>query len=167
MSRLLGCLALVAVAACQYRSTPIQLQGEPAAIAALTGDWNGEYWNILSPTARRGALHVFVGAGADSTFGDVTMFTPMGQLLRPADEGEQHRAHTRLAQSLRIDFVRVAGGAVTGTLEPYIAPDCNCVVSTTFTGKLAGDSIVGTFATRGKDGSSRDGQWRMVRKSPK
>jgi hypothetical protein len=165
MTRLLGCLALVALASCQYGSTPIQLQGEPAAIAALTGDWHGEYWSNASE--RRGSLRFFIGAGADSSFGDVTMFTPMGQLLRPADEGEQHRAHTRLAQSLRIDFARVGGGAVTGTLEPYIAPDCNCTVSTTFTGTIQRDTIRGTFATRGESGGSRDGEWRLVRKSPK
>jgi hypothetical protein len=91
----------------------------------------------------------------------------MGQPLRPADEGEQHRAHTRLAQSLRIDFVRVAPGAVSGTLEPYTAPDCNCIVSTTFTGMIQRDTIRGTFATRGKNGGSRDGEWRLVRKPPK
>src|SRR6266566_2530744 len=133
-----ACLALVALAACASKQTPIQLQGEPAAIATLTGDWDGEYWSG-GPSGRRGTLKFYIGAGTDSTFGDVTMVTPMGESVQPVDQGPVHRAHTRLAQSLRIDFARVANGAVTGVLEPYIAPDCECEVTTTFTGTISGD----------------------------
>jgi hypothetical protein len=71
-----------------------------------------------------------------------------------------HRGST---QALRIDFLRVGGGLVSGTLEPYIAPDGNCPVSTTFTGNLLGDTRRGTFITNGAQGGNRDGMWMMVR----
>src|SRR5258705_6001826 len=140
MNRLLGFLAVVSLTACSSHPMPVLLQGEPAAAASLSGDWTGFYWN--GGSSRRGSLKFYIGAaGEDSTFGDVTMFSPLGERMQPADQGPAHRAHTRLAQALRVDFVRAADGQVTGTLEPYIAPDCLCKVSTTFTGAFVGDTI--------------------------
>ena len=156
-------LALVALGACQYQPTPVPVAGDPAGIAALRGEWAGEYWSGASE--RRGALNFSISTRSDSAFGDVTMFTPLGQQLRPADSGDQHRVHSASTQALRIDFVRVGGGSVSGTLEPYIAPDCNCQVSTTFTGNVVGDTIRGTFVTNGP-GGSRGGQWMMARRRP-
>jgi hypothetical protein len=162
MNRLLGLLAVVSLTACSSHSMPVLLQGEPVAVASLSGDWTGSYWN--SGSARRGALKFYIGAGEDSTFGDVTMFSPLGERMQPADQGPAHRAHTRLAQALRVDFVRVGGGEVTGTLEPYIAPDCLCKVTTTFTGAFVGDTIRGTFVTTGATKENRDGKWQLVRR---
>jgi len=70
-----------------------------------------------------------------------------------------------MAQSLRIDFVNVSFGGVRGVLEPYIAPDCKCTVTTRFTGAIVGDTIRGTFITRGDVIGIRDGVWFMVRRS--
>ena len=53
---------------------------------------------------------------------------------------------------------------VTGTLEPYIEPECLCAVSTTLTGTAVGDTIRGTFVTRSASGESHDGQWKLVRR---
>jgi hypothetical protein len=164
MNRLLGTLALIGLAACSSRPMPVVLQGEPTAVASLGGDWTGSYWTGTS--AQRGSLKFYIGAaGEDSTFGDVTMFSPLGERLRPADEGPRHRLHTRLAQTLRVDFERVADGQVTGTLEPYIAPDCLCKVSTTFTGTFVGDTIRGTFVTQGGSTENREGRWQLVRRT--
>lgn len=164
MNRLLGLLAVVSLTACSAHQMPVLLQGEPTAVASLSGDWTGSYWN--GGSARRGALKFYIGAvGEDSTFGDVTMFSPLGERMQPADQGPAHRAHTRMAQTLRVDLVRVAGGQVTGTLEPYIAPDCLCKVSTTFTGAFVGDTIRGTFVTTGGTTENRDGRWQLVRRT--
>ena len=164
MRRILGALLLVVVAACRYQPTPVTLHGEAASIAALRGDWSGEYWGNTSD--RRGSLNFTISATADSAFGDVIMLNPQGQQIRPIDSGDLHRLHSTSAQALRIDFVRVGGGMVSGTLEPYIAPDCNCQVSTTFTGNVLGDTIRGTFVTNGRQGGNRDGMWMMTRRSP-
>jgi hypothetical protein len=164
MTRILGALVLVALVACQYHPTPVTLQGEATSIASIRGDWSGEYWSASSE--RRGTMSFTIAATADSAFGDVIMLTPLGQQLRPVDAGDQHRLHSASAQALRIDFVRVGGGMVSGTLEPYIAPDCNCQVSTTFTGNVLGDTIRGTFVTNGRQGGNRDGMWMMARRRP-
>jgi hypothetical protein len=93
------------------------------------------------------------------------MLGPAGQLLAPADPTEQHRMHIHAPQSLRIDFVHVGFSGVMGTLEPYIAPDCNCPVTTTFNGNVVGDTISGTYITRGATRASTDGTWRVVRRA--
>jgi hypothetical protein len=162
MRRILAVLILACLAACRYQPTPVPVSGAPERIAALRGEWAGEYWS--GAAERRGALSFTISTRSDSAFGDVTMFTPLGQQLRPADSGDQHRAHAASTQALRIDFVRVGGGMVSGTLEPYIAPDCNCQVSTTFTGNVQGDTIRGTFITNGSQGGNRDGRWMMTRR---
>jgi hypothetical protein len=162
MRRILAAMSLVALAACQYHPTPISLQGEAGSIAALRGEWSGEYWG--NATERRGSLSFSISATADSAFGDVIMLTPQGQQIRPVDAGDRHRLHTASSQALRIDFVRVGAGMVSGTLEPYIAPDCDCQVSTTFTGNVLGDTIRGTFVTNGRQGN-RDGMWMMTRRA--
>ncbi len=164
MRRILAALILASSGACRYQPTPVPLVGAPEGIAALRGEWTGEYWS--GAAERRGALNFSISTRSDSAFGDVTMFTPLGQQIRPADSGDQHRVHSASTQALRIDFVRVASGSVSGTLEPYIAPDCNCQVSTTFTGSVVGDTIRGTFVTNGPQGGTRDGQWMMARRRP-
>jgi hypothetical protein len=50
---------------------------------------------------------------------------------------------------LSIRFVDYRDGQVSGALDPYRAPDCNCIVNTTFIGTIAGDVIKGTFTIRG------------------
>ncbi len=165
MRRPAALLILTLLSACRYQPTPISLQGEPSSIAALRGTWSGEYWS--SASERRGALNFTIAATADSAYGDVIMFTPLGQQIRPADANDQHRMHAGATQALRIDFVRVGGTMVSGTLEPYIAPDCNCTVATTFTGNIVGDTLRGTFITNGTQGGNREGMWMMVRRADK
>lgn len=162
MTRLFAMLALVGAAACSSRPMPVMLQGEPMGTAALTGDWTGSYW--ADSSAHRGSLKFFVGAGEDSTFGDMMMFSPLGERIQPADDGPSHRIHTRMAQSLRVDLKNAGGGRVTGTLEPYLAPDCLCVVTTTFNGIVVGDTIRGSFTTTGGTTENREGSWQLVRR---
>jgi hypothetical protein len=162
MNRLLGLLAVVSLTACSSHSMPVLLQGEPVAAASLSGDWTGSYWT--GGSARRGALKFYIGKGEDDSFGDVTMLSPLGERMQPADQGPAHRAHTRLAQSLRVDFDWAPGGQLMGSLEPYIAPDCLCKVTTTFTGTFVGDTIRGTFITTGTT-ENREGKWQLVRRT--
>jgi hypothetical protein len=154
-------LLLGAATACRYQPTPLPLQGSPPEIAALAGEWNGEYTGTQS--GRSGSISLRITAGGDTAYGDVVMVTNAGQRPVPAHGEREHLAHARAANVLQIAFVRVAEGQVTGVLEPYVAPDCQCQVTTSFSGTVQGDVIDGTFVTRGPGGLEQSGRWRVSR----
>jgi len=53
---------------------------------------------------------------------------------------------------------------VTGVLDAYRDPQCDCPVETTFTGRVNGDTIDGTFVTRGSQTAApQTGTWRVKR----
>jgi hypothetical protein len=162
MSRSLTCLALLAMVGCRSAPTPIRMQGETGSIAQLQGSWEGEYWG--GAQGRRGSIVFVVPEGSQGAFGDVVMMAPGGQPIRAVDTSEQHRMHTTSSQGLRIDFVNVGNGSVSGQLEPYMAPDCDCVVTTSFLGNLVGDTLSGTFTTRSRTNRGNDGFWKVVRR---
>jgi hypothetical protein len=89
------------------------------------------------------------------------MVDPRGQMIRAADPAEVHRLHVASPQQLRIDFVAVQADSVRGTLEPYVAPDCECTATTTFVGAVNGDRIDGTFVTRSGRREMAQGRWEM------
>jgi hypothetical protein len=162
MSRSLTWLALLAMVGCRTNPTPVRVQGEAGSIAQLQGNWEGEYWG--GAQGRRGAIVFVVPTGSNGAFGDVVMMAPGGQPIRAIDSPEQHRTHTTSSQGLRIDFVNVGNGSVSGQLEPYMAPDCDCVVSTSFLGSVVADTISGTFTTRSRTNRATDGFWKVVRR---
>jgi hypothetical protein len=146
---------------CHTQSTPVPFRGDPVSITRLAGSWTGEYWG--GAAGRGGSLAFTLRSGTDSLFGDVTMVSSTGQPLRPADPVEAHRAHVQTAQQLRIDFVAAQADSVRGTLEPYISPDCECIVGTAFVGQVHGDAISGTFETRNAGRVIATGRWEMHR----
>lgn len=154
----------VMLGACRYHPTPVLLQGEPADISALAGQWDGEYWSGQS--GRSGSITFRVQAGKDTAYGDVLMVPAAGgQPVTAADvESRAHAAHSPLPELLRVTFVRVTGGLVEGELEPYVAPDCKCVVFTVFRGAVQGNEIKGEYVTRGAMGLRREGKWGVKRK---
>ena len=161
MRTLIRSLSALALLGCQSRSMPVTLQGDPSGIAYLAGRWEGQYWG--AGNGRAGSIDFTLAGGRDSVFGEVTMVDNSGRTLRAGDRGDQHQIHARSAQSLAIAFVQVGNRSVSGKLEPYIAPDCNCPVTTTFTGNIRGDSIVGTFLTRLPTGGADEGRWGVAR----
>jgi len=159
---LIGWSAFVAIAGCHTApSPPVRLQGDVRSISGLTGSWTGEYWGASG--GRGGSLSFSLRSGSDSLYGDVTMVDPRGQTLRSADPTDVHAMHASSAQQLRIDFVAAQGDSVRGTLEPYVAPDCECTVNTTFFGQLRSDKITGTFLTRSAGRVRAEGSWEMRR----
>jgi hypothetical protein len=156
-----GMLAALAAACRTAPPTPIQLQGEPSSIARLAGRWTGEYWNGAG--GRGGSLGFSLRSGSDSLYGDVTMLDPRGQQLRAADPMDAHRLHVQSATQLRIDLVIAQGDSVRGVLEPYISPDCECAVSTTFFGQVRGNRIDGRFETRNGGRLRAEGKWELER----
>lgn len=155
-------LVAVALAGCRTTPpTPVRLQGEPATIARLVGKWTGEYWNGAG--GRGGSLGFSLRSGSDSLYGDVTMLDPRGQQLRAADPMDVHVLHVQSPAQLRIDLVVAQGDSVRGALEPYISPDCECAVTTTFFGQLRGDRIDGRFETRNAGRLRAEGKWELKR----
>ena len=158
---IIGSLAVLLLACRSTPSTPVRLQGEPSAIAKLAGTWAGEYWN--GSGGRGGSLAFTLRSGSDSLY--VTMIDPKGQQLRAADPMDVHRMHVQSPQGLRIDFASVQADSVRGVLEPYISPDCECAVSTTFLGRVRADRIDGRFETRSAGRLRAEGKWELKRAS--
>lgn len=158
---LIGFAVALAVGCRTVPKMPVQLQGDPTSIAWLAGSWTGEYWGGAG--GRGGSLSFALRSGTDSLYGDVTMIDPHGQLLRPADPMDVHALHVRSVQQLHIDVVRVEADSIRGMLEPYVAPDCDCTVTTIFTGRVAGDRITGSFTSRAGGRVRAEGLWEMKR----
>jgi hypothetical protein len=146
---------------CRTQPVPVHVEGDPVSIAWLAGSWTGEY--LGGSAARGGSLGFTLRRGTDSLYGDVTMVGSTGQPLRPADPIDVHRSHVQAPQRLRIDFVAVHADVVQGILEPYVSPDCECIVATTFVGQVHGNVIAGIFATRHLGRVVGEGRWEMHR----
>ncbi len=162
---LYAALAALVTACGAARQPPVPLAGTPRDVAALAGQWEGSYSSAA--TGRSGSISFTLSAGTDSAFGDVIMIPRgWGRPLQawngqaPAGAEAQPRAAV-----LTINFVRVAGGRVTGRLAPYADPESGTPLATTFEGQLAGDTIEGTYTTRGGgSGAAQTGQWKVTRR---
>jgi hypothetical protein len=151
-------LAVLAMG-CGTRLDPVPVAGVHTEVEQLIGDWDGTYSS--SESRRTGSIFFQITAHGDSAFGDVLMPVAAGTVgPRPVDMLTGHEQHVRSTELLSIRFVRVAGGAVQGELEPYIAPDCDCVARTTFYGKVEGNEISGSYITTSDRGAQR-GEWRV------
>lgn len=134
-------------------------------LSILVGDWSGEYTSV--DTGRDGRIRFSLTADDEAAHGDVLMF-PAGSPPEAGDEARSGRPGAPLGgQTLAIRFVRLRpeDETVTGTLEPYLDPECDCMVTTTFTGRVSRDSIEGTFETRAGPGyRPTSGRWRVERR---
>ncbi len=158
-------MVLGSQAACRTTSPSVQVLAQRAELASLVGEWVGEYSSAES--GRSGSIVFKLAAGADSAAGDVVM-TPRGG-GEPLSANEPPGGAARpTPQPLRIRFVRLESGAVSGTLEPYRDPELGILLSTVFTGTLDGDQIRGTFTTSGGELSrAQRGEWHATRRSPR
>jgi hypothetical protein len=162
--RLLGGLfALVVPLACASTPPAVPIEGTPAELSALAGHWEGEYSS--QATGRLGSIVFDLTAGEGHAHGDVLMIPrgsnrPYGRAPRPAGEGPGPAGASQL---LTIRFVKAREGKVSGTLDPYWDPDCNCEVTTTFVGQVRGDTVEGTFASERTAGRVF-GTWKATRR---
>lgn len=150
IAKALGMLLLGSAAACASAGMPpVAVRGSEADVSTLAGEWAGEYAG--GPSGRSGTIHFRLSAAGDTASGSVLM-VPRGSTapLHPAlPEAGAVPAERAVPQDLTIRFVRVAGGRVSGVLDPYTDPECGCPLSTTFQGELRGDRIEGTFTAAG------------------
>jgi len=138
---------------------PVTVLGTHQAVAALAGAWRGEYSSVA--TGRSGVIRFELLATTEEASGAVWMSPAFHGAADPRTDAGTRRG----PQELHIRFVRALdAGNLTGTLEAYRDPECDCQLSTTFTGKLAGDVIAGTYTTQGPLGHAvTDGRWRVER----
>ena len=165
------CLAALVCAslACASKPTPVVVTGDAGDKASLAGKWTGEYSSPV--TGRSGSIVFNLSPAGDAASGDVVMIPRgYGKALVPYGVGTA-LAGTPVqgagtAQVLTIKLVRVSGGTLSGVLDAYRDPECDCPVETTFTGTLNGDAIDGTFSTRGSQSTTpQTGTWRVKRTS--
>lgn len=155
-------VALVACGAlsCSTVPRPVPVTGNPSDLNELAGEWSGDYH--ANTGGRQGTVIFKLAAGADSASGEVLMFPRQA----PPTRGETGTGALRqpLPQSLAIRFVRAANDKVTGVLDPYIDPECDCRADTVFEGRIEGDTIEGTY-TVGRSGNEPvTGVWKVKRK---
>ena len=154
-------LAAVTLAACNGPSTPVPVSGD---IAQLRGEWRGDYSSAQS--GRSGTIIFHLDATSDTAHGDVLMVPPDPIGPQP-DPGNVPKGMPSRPQPLTISFVRAAGGGITGRLDPYRDPECGCLLTTTFTGRVTGDVVEGTFVSFHQEmGRKTEGRWRAQRVKP-
>lgn len=158
--------ALFAACAAAPPPPPVSVEANQKDLNALAGDWSGDYFS--GSTGRTGSIRFNLNAEEGAVAGTVLMF-PKGRSssMEPANrQGSGSENAPRGGQPLSIRFIVIEDGVVSGTLEPYKDPDCDCFLSTTFTGRVHGDVIQGTFVSHGGPGHvTQDGRWKVTRKS--
>jgi hypothetical protein len=166
MSKLLLTSLAAVTLACATKPTPITISGDTSDRASLAGKWSGEYQS--SATGRSGSIVFNLSASGEAANGDVVMIPrDYGKALVPysqAKAGATGMQSTSAPQVLTIKLVRVSGDTVSGVLDAYRDPQCDCPVETTFMGRVNGDTIDGTYSTRGTQANApQTGTWRVKR----
>lgn len=142
----------------------IALRADPISLEILEGTWSGEYSS--AETGRRGKIRFELEAAEGGVaHGDVLSFGDVERLEDPS-LSDPPGARGDLTRRLRISFVSVEPEreAVSGTLEPYRDPECECLLSTTFYGEVREGAIEGTYVSRGPAGHpTTRGRWRVER----
>jgi hypothetical protein len=137
---------------------------ESGSTALLVGSWAGDYSS--SQTGRSGSISFELESEKDTAYCDVMMVPKVGNFRMATENRPDIPVVTQqsIGEPLKIRFIRLGDGRITGTLEPYTDPECNCKVSTTFEGILKGpDKIVGSYVTTGSDGYQSKGKWNVTR----
>jgi hypothetical protein len=160
-------LVALSASACETERAAIPIAADPEQRSALVGEWHGRY---ESPSTKRsGSIVFFLVEGEDHAHGDVLMI-PAGssEPYRPSARSAEAVTLRRGPQLLTIRFIRATKGHISGSLDPYWDPDCDCEVQTSFVGEVRDDRIVGTFtAVSGRPGVGRStGWWEVHRKKP-
>ena len=144
---------------------PVPLSGERASLDGIAGEWSGSYRN--PENGRSGSIVFTLTAGEDHAHGDIVM-VPNGTdrplrpyAVAPGGSGGQMPA----SQVLTIEFVRVSGDSVSGTVANYLDPECQCSAHAIFRGRVDGNRIRGTFASfqGGIERASR-GSWEVQKR---
>lgn len=158
-------IAALVVGGCgAYMPPPVQVVGEPANLQQLAGSWHGTFRN--TQLRRKGQIDFQMNATSDSAFGEVRLYTDNPNQPVWSVRPQPGTAANSAAPPpwLRIRFVRVENGYVSGEMEPMFEPSCQCYVTSKFLGRVRGDLIEGSFTSRSPDGRfESSGNWRAER----
>lgn len=164
-TRVAALIVPVLLSACSWRRTPVPIASETGSTALLVGEWAGEYSS--SQTGRSGSITFDLASEKDTAFCDVVMVPKIRSMQVVGDQSNRGIVRPQPpAEPLRIRFIRLGDNRISGTLDPYVDPDCMCRVTTTFEGRLTGpDTIGGSFSTRaaGSDYVATGGRWKVTR----
>lgn len=143
---------------------PVQVIGAAEDLAPLTGEWLGTF--EAGATGRSGNITFHLTENPEGAHGDVLM-VPKQEVVRNEIDRRPPHGMISSARVLSIQFVRIAGGEISGRIEPYPDPEVpEATLETQFTGRVDGDWIEGTFVTYSDHGvSPRRGTWRAHRKT--
>ena len=155
---------LASTIACASRAPEIELTSSDFDLNPLVGEWRGNYSS--AETGRSGTIAFTLRAGEGSASGNVVMIPRADSLLTPAEREVVSNISAPGRTVLKIHFLRKEGGNLSGTLDPYRDPDCDCPVTTTFQGTFKdARTIEGTFttvpSTPGR--SFTGGKWQVTR----
>ena len=157
--------ALLAACSSAPPPPPVSVDANQKDLNSMAGDWSGEYFS--GDTGRTGSIRLTLDAEQGAVSGTVLMF-PKGRssAMEPANrQASPSTSAPRGGQPLSIRFILIEDGMVSGTLEPYKDPECDCLLSTTFTGRVHGDVIEGSFVSHGGPAHvTQDGRWKVTRK---
>ena len=148
--------------ACARRTPGILLASSDFDLNPLVGQWRGNFSS--TQTGRTGTIAFNLNAGESAASGNVVMFAKPDSLL--TSEERELAANVPDRTVLKIHFVRKEGGTVSGRLDPYRDPDCDCTVTTLFQGSFKDASTIeGTYTTvRSQPGSDVvSGKWKVTR----
>ncbi|HEY7370411.1 MAG TPA: hypothetical protein VIA29_11020 [Thermoanaerobaculia bacterium] len=134
------------------------LEADEASLKMLDGRWEGEYYNV---TQKRGGTIVFEFSGARATGNGDVMLIPKGmsEAVKPSRPPTEAETLAQMPRITSIQFVKAEGGNLSGKMDPFIDPECNCEVMATFYGKVTGDLIEGNFRTS----APGEGTWKAKR----
>jgi hypothetical protein len=150
--------------ACASKPPGTELTSSDFDLNPLVGEWRGAYSS--AETGRSGTIAFTLRAGEGSASGNVVMIPRADSLLTAAEREVVSNVSRQERSVIKIHFVRKEGGNLSGTLDPYRDPDCNCPVTTTFQGSFRdARTIEGTFttvpSTPGRNVTG--GKWKVVR----
>jgi hypothetical protein len=142
---------------------PIALDGPPADLGRLVGQWEGRYMGARH--SRSGSIAFTLVAGEDHAHGDVLMIPAGAERAYSRYPGRTLEPSAQFSQILTIRFVRASGGSVSGSLDPYWDPDGKCTAYTTFRGSVGDNVMQGTFTSTCDNGLvPAMGRWKVVRR---
>src|SRR5687767_10857146 len=78
---------VVAATACSWKRTPVPVVSDSGSIAALVGNWAGEYSS--DDTGRSGSIMFQLASEKDTAYGDVVMLPRLRQVQIPGQERPQ------------------------------------------------------------------------------
>lgn len=146
-------------------SLPVPVSGQPEAIQALVGSWEGTYESDNGIGS--GSIEFVLRAGTDTAYGDVLM-RPRGyeQAVTPEERPSGQLPQVSSTRLLTIRFVQVSGGEVSGELDRYRDPFCGCLLRTVFQGRVVGDTLRGRYRSYHEQGEPpTGGTWQVARQA--